>query len=121
MKESIALTDGKAPVLTDEDIEKRLGATRNQFIPKDKKREAQRDADHEYYKSLIPKELWEKIEAVSEDCPNPDCKDGKEIVPYGHKFSEWHWVDCTKCKGTGNRLLALLEQAGWDIDRLEVR
>ena len=42
-----------------------------------------------------------QLEPKPEVCSNPDCRDGKEQVPYGHKFDEWHWVDCKTCHGTG--------------------
>ncbi len=49
-----------------------------------------------------------------EECPNPDCRDGKEQVPYGHKFHEWHWIDCKICKGTGR----ITNKVEWDREKV---
>ncbi len=54
----------------------------------------------------VAKEVVAKLKAMGYEqvwtkCSNPDCRDGKEQVPYGYRFDEWHWIDCKICKGTG--------------------
>jgi len=55
----------RSPVLSDEDIEKRLGVGRNWHIDKEKKKEAQRDADAEYYESKL-----EQLVSTRPECDN---------------------------------------------------
>ena len=66
----------KAPILTDSEINERVGYPGSKYLA----REAQVNADHEYYQGVV-REIFEQLEG---DCPH---------CPPGYKYK----ADCLEC------------------------